>query len=98
VECGEVNAIAVLQKVMHSVRTDLTMEGHCLKHSPTIERDRLGGERGSQAPDEQGSFHSTLELYRDSEAGRDEGQIEDDERGDEDEESEDVKLEALCQS
>lgn len=39
--CGEVNAIAVLQKIMHSLRMDLTTEGQCLKgsHSPTIEGD-----------------------------------------------------------
>jgi hypothetical protein len=67
VECGEVNAIAVLQKVMHSLRIDLTTEGHCLKgsHSLTIEGDRVGGERDSQAPDEPGIFLSTFELYRD---------------------------------
>ena len=37
-----------------------------------IQRDKLGGERDSQAPDEQGCFHSTFELYRDleNEAGR----------------------------
>jgi hypothetical protein len=84
---------------------DLTTEGYCLKgsHSPTIEGDRLGGERDSQASDEQGCFQSTFKLYRDleNEEGRDEDQIEDDERGDEDkevEETEDVEIEALCQS
>ncbi len=47
VEYGGINAIAVLQKGMHSLRMNLRTEGNYLKgsHSPTTEGDRRGARR-----------------------------------------------------